>query len=492
MSKPKRQFLAFCASATVSLTAVQKPIKTIAQAFGLVCAMTSGLSAQDMSALEAERYERRAVEAAIWGMPIVNLWAMRERFNTDAGVNPNAVAYFSKPMDWKLQVTTPNNTTLYILSFWNTQKDGPIVVEVPPTTDTIGLFGTAMDAWHRPLVDMGGQGFDRGQGGKYLFLPPGYDTVPPEGYIPVESPSNNGWFLLRTLVPNFEPETLAAGEAFINEFKVYPLSQADDAPETEFVDIAGVEIDGIAPYDDRFFDALNQMLQEEPVAEQDLVAMGMLHTLGIEKGAEFAPSEEQRAILSKAASQAQDEFKEMVTDNPDRYWDDRRWAFLLRGEIVQQTDFTFAYPRMLDYTYRGVTYYSAFSSVVTYGTQTQYLVGGLDKDGKRLDGGTNYVFNVPADSPVKQFWSSLVYDLDTAAFVKNTPKAGVSSLDTGLIQNEDGSVDVYLGPEVPAGKEANWAPTVAGRDYFLLFRFYGPKDHFYDKSWKLGDLERTE
>ena len=92
-------------------------------AMAVLCPMAN---AQQMTELEAKRYERRAVEAAIWGMPIVNLWAMRERFETDAGVGPNTIAYLSKPMDWKLQVTTPNNTTLYILAFWNTERDGPM------------------------------------------------------------------------------------------------------------------------------------------------------------------------------------------------------------------------------------------------------------------------------------------------------------------------------------------------------------------------------
>ncbi len=66
------------------------------------------------------------------------------------------------------------------------------------------------------------------------------------------------------------------------------------------------------------------------------------------------------------------------------------------------------------------------------------------------------------------------------------------TLDTELVTNPDGSVDIYFGPEGPEGKGGNWAPTVAGRDYFLLFRFYGPTGPFYDKSWVLGDLERVE
>jgi hypothetical protein len=103
----------------------------LALCIGEVQAQTSGESVLD---IDERRFQRRAVEVAYWGMPTVNIWAMREAFERDADAGPNAVTYFSKPMDWRLQVTTPNNSTLYIFSFWNTKEDGPIVVEVPPTT----------------------------------------------------------------------------------------------------------------------------------------------------------------------------------------------------------------------------------------------------------------------------------------------------------------------------------------------------------------------
>jgi hypothetical protein len=439
-----------------------------------------------------ERFQRRAVEAAFWGMPTVNIWAMREGAKRDAGAGPNAVLYFSKPMDWKLQVTTPNNTTLYIMSFWNTQKDGPMVVEIPPTTKDVGLFGTAMDAWQRPLIDVGGQGYDKGLGAKYLFLPPGYQDVPPKGHIPIHSPSNNGWFLLRTLLKNLNQESLEKGVKFIKQIKIYPLSKADNPPTTKHVDGSGILINGIAPYNDTFFDALNTMVQEEPVAQQDMVAMAMLKTIGIEKGKPFKPTKKKRSQLNSAAIQAHEEFMDGVVSASDTYWQGKNWSSLVVPEVVQQTGFSYEYPSFLDYTTRAITYFSAFSSVVTYGTQTVYFVGGKDSAGDRLDGGKNYKLHVSAKVPAKQFWSVLVYDLATAGFLEHTPKAGVSSLDKGLQTNADGSVDVYFGPKAAAGKEANWAPTVEGHDYFLLFRFYGPTQPFFDKSWVLNDLKKLK
>ncbi len=438
-----------------------------------------------------DRFHRRAVEAAYWGMPAVNLWAMREGFKRDAGAGYNAVTYFSKPVDWRLQVTTPNNSTLYMFAFWNTKKDGPIVVEVPPTTKDVGLFGAVMAMWQRPLCDVGAKGTDRGLGAKYLFLPPGYQDAPPEGYIPIKNDTYNGWFLLRTLLKDFSEENLRKGKAWIKTFKVYPLSQADNPPATKFVDGHGTEIDAISAFDDTFFDALNTMIQEEPVAEQDMVAMGMLQTIGIEKGKPFKPTKQQRALLKSAVIEAHKGFMYDVVNTSDPYWPNSKWSYLVVPKVVQQTGFTFRYSRMLDYTYRSTIYFAAFSSAKALGAATQYLIGGRDASGKNLDGGGNYTLTVPAKAPAKQFWSVLVYDLATGGFVKNTPKAGVTSLDKGLKTNSDGSVNIYFGPEAPAGKDANWAPTVAGHDYFLLFRFYGPTETFYDKTWRLNDLKKN-
>ena len=178
----------------------------------------------------------------------------------------------------------------------------------------------------------------------------------------------------------------------------------------------------------------------------------------------------------------------MMINNPDRYWPNRKWSYLVVPEVIRETNFSFEYPRMLDYTVRGVTYYSAISSVVTYGTATQYLVGGQDSKGENLRGENDYVLRIPANVPVKRFWSVLAHDNNTATYVENTPKAGVSSLDQGFITNPDGSVEIYFGPKAPKGKEANWAPTKAGVDYFLLFRFYGPTEALIKKTWTLGDL----
>ena len=66
--------------------------------------------------------ERRAVEAAIWGMPMVTTYAMRESFFRDAGAKYGDVVYFSKPADWRFQFTTPNASTHYVYFNYNTKE----------------------------------------------------------------------------------------------------------------------------------------------------------------------------------------------------------------------------------------------------------------------------------------------------------------------------------------------------------------------------------
>jgi len=124
------------------------------------------MNAQTFSSEELHRrtLERRAVEAAIWGMPIVSVHAMREAFFRDAKAKYNDIVFWSKPSDWQNQTTTPNASARYVYFNFNTQPDGPVVLEVPAAVGA-GLFGTLLDAWQVPLVDVGPAGEDRGSGG---------------------------------------------------------------------------------------------------------------------------------------------------------------------------------------------------------------------------------------------------------------------------------------------------------------------------------------
>jgi hypothetical protein len=120
-----------------------------------------------------------------------------------------------------------------------------------------------------------------------------------------------------------------------------------------------------------------------------------------------------------------------------------------------------------------------------------YLGAHKDKDSDWFDGGKNYVLHVPHDVPAELFWSITLYDVDTRCLLQNKQEIADRSSRMNLIINKDGSVDIYMGPDAPVGKEKNWIPTAAGKAWFPYFRLYSPKKTFLDRSWVLPDIEKV-
>src|SRR4029077_6319755 len=171
--------------------------RTARAALAFICAATSAhadnLSAQD---LVRSTIERRAIEAVIWGMPAVNFDLMLQAMIDSAKGKPNQIVFWSRLPDWKNQTLTPNPDVISLMPFFNTKDTGPMVLEIPPADDGV-INGTVMDAWQVPLEDVGPAGVDKGKGGKYLILPPGYSAPVPDGYIGLPAPNYRGYALLR-------------------------------------------------------------------------------------------------------------------------------------------------------------------------------------------------------------------------------------------------------------------------------------------------------
>ena len=150
--------------------------RIVLAALGFI-AVTVTANAQAPTADDIARrsIERRAVEAAIWGMPAVNYHLMYQEMVTKTKGGFNQVLYWSRLLDWKNQTLTPNPDVIYLMPFFNTKDVGPVVLEIPPADE--GLFnGSVMNYWQAAIEDVGPGGVDKGKGGKYLILPPGYDT----------------------------------------------------------------------------------------------------------------------------------------------------------------------------------------------------------------------------------------------------------------------------------------------------------------------------
>ena len=48
---------------------------------------------------------------------------------------------------------------------------------------------------------------------------------------------------------------------------------------------------------------------------------------------------------------------------------------------------------------------------------------------------------------------------------------------------------IFFAPTAPNGFERNWILTLPGKAWFAAFRFYGPLEAYFDKSWPLPDIE---
>ena len=103
------------------------------------------------------------------------------------------------------------------------------------------------------------------------------------------------------------------------------------------------------------------------------------------------------------------------------------------------------------------------------------------------------MLRVPARPPLARFWAISAYDPTTRSLldVGGSANTSVGSLDDPAV-NDDGTVDVHFGPDAPAGQEANWIPTAAGKGFFLVFRFYGPTESYIVQTWVLNDLDLVD
>jgi hypothetical protein len=472
-------------------------MNTLSKKFCAMIISASLLIASFSAALAEEQtvHERmmhhRAVESLVWAMPLLNFKASRDG-HAAIGAGKNVVGYYSVIQDWRFQLATPNNTTPYVNFYWDL-RDGPIVVEIPPSGEGVAIFGTLMDAWQRALEDVGAMGKDRGFGAKYVIVPPGYSGPLLAGGITLHQKTLNGFAVLRPIIPSGSKENVAKAVAFAQKIKVYPLAQANNPPKTKYVDLHGPVLEGMSTFDQHIYAELNEIIQEEVIdKERDMAMMGMLAQIGIQKGKAFKPSSEMKEVYAKAAPDAlqymiEQYHKVLVPE----IWEGKKWTYLVPEGSVE-TAMTYEFDNRYDYHARGVLYYAVVTSVKNYGvgaSANYYADLALDKNGKWLDGSKLYKMNVPANVPAKNFWSVTAYDLETASYIRDTSKSSIDSNQSSLKKNSDGSYDVYFGPKAPKGKEGNWVPTKKGQRFFMLFRFYGATEAIYDGSYELNDIE---
>ncbi|MCI5078139.1 DUF1254 domain-containing protein [Oricola sp.] len=427
----------------------------------------------------ARRYYRRAVEAAIWGMPAASTQAMIEAFH-DCGARFGDIVYFSRLPDWRWQITTPNATTYYAFSSLRL-TDRPVILTLPPTEGS-GLYGSIFDCWQNALADVGPAGEDAGRGGVYAILPPGYSGPVPDDAAIVRCPTRNAYILFRAIPADYGDEGVARTQAHIHGLRIAEMDATD---EQRFIDIAGKPFEAFPEMDDTFFDRLAAILRDEPVGRTDLVAMGMAHTLGIGRDKPFEPDASQRETLARAAREAQ---AQMLADNLEinPLWPDRRWGSPTYIQHAQTAKPILSDER-LDYDRRAALAYRMCGVPKTAGAARFFHVV-CDSAGDPLRGDETYQLSIPTPVPARQFWALAIYDAVTFRFIRGAQAVEFNS----LALPDDGTgrpVEIVFAPERPAGAQ-HWMETAPGHNWAAIFRLYGPDVAALEAGWKPEDIVR--
>jgi hypothetical protein len=451
-----------------------------------------GESKLSPDALAARALHRRAVEAVIWGMPAVNYDLMLQEMLTRTPGKVGQVIYWGRPLDSKNQTLTPNPDALYFMVFYNT-KDGPVVLDLPAADEGGSFNANIVTLWQMPLEDAGKLGVDKGKGGKYLILTPGYEDKAPDGYIPLQSDTFGGYMLFRANMNSHADADVQNSIAYGKRMKIYPLSYAANPSATVFSDVKDVDFDSTIRYDASFFESLNRIVQSEPWIPRDRAMIDTLRSIGIEKGKPFRPSAETNKVLASAVREAGEELEAMYDAGfPGFFTETSRWTYPVPPVVIKAMSSGFSDPDEYPIHARGMVYTYAYVGIKHLGAGQFYSISIRDKDGNNFHGGKTYRLTVPPHVPVEQYWSVTAYDRETHALIKGMPRASCASNDSKVQKNADGSVDVYFGPKAPQGKESNWVPTDPNREFELMARFYAPKNEFFDKVWKLPDVEEVK
>lgn len=426
---------------------------------------------------------QRAVQAYLLAIPPVSQAANRNEI-LKLGPANTTVPIFEDRMDSKSVFLTPNTETPYSW-MWVDLRGGPIVLEAPPK-----VLGAVNDMWYRWVVDIGFTGPDKGNGGKYLLLPPGYKGKIPEGYFVVRSPTFSAWVPWRSFVVN--GDTKPGVELVKKLTKVYPLSDAAKPPLMNFVNVSGKDFCTVAPADYAFWELLNQVVQEEPSESLDPVRLGFFASIGIEKGKPFAPDARMKKILTEAAEVGDATARTVafrIRAKEDFYYQNSAWRLPFFGGYKFESQ-----PGVLNMD--GYIMYYFLATGVTpameqqmVGQGSQYAWAAVDSKGAPLNGGKNYKLHLPPNIPIQNFWSVIVYDNQARSMIQTDQQfPSVGSQQKDLVVNTDGSVDVYFGPKAPKEK-VNWIQTLPGNGWNTILRLYSPTEAWFNKTWRPSEIE---
>jgi hypothetical protein len=446
-----------------------------------------GVPTRETAELVYDNLDRlRGVEAFLNAMPGASVYALVKGQQSIGAVANHQVTITEQLMDSNPLFLTANTNTLYVSPSITTKEDGPIVIDVPP-----GMLGAFNDMWFRYVQDIGPAGPDRGQGGKYLLLPPGYEGDIPDGYFIVRPKTYRVWVFMRASIAK---GVEVAAKLVKDNLKIYPLSLKDNPPKMEFINGSKKSFNTIHANNFHFYEEINDLIQEESMEMLDVETRGLLAAIGIVKGKPFNPDARMKKLLTEAVAIGNATARAIVwyprIDGAMIYPDtNSAWMMGFAGKDVffeKDGARNLEARVMFHYPYTAVT---PAMAVTRPGLGSDYGIAYLDSTKQILDGSKTYKLHLPPNVPVNNFWAVTIYDSQTRSQLQtNQPFPTLGSQSEGLQQNSDGSYEVYFAPEPPAGKENNWLQTIPGKSWFVALRMYGPLESWIDQTWRPGEI----
>jgi hypothetical protein len=452
------------------------------------------LPVEEAESLRAELFYQRAVHAYTTMQPALNVIGMRDGSEAQFGSGYHVLPIWKDRMDSRTWVPTPNADVIYSMSYLDLKKTGPLVVNAP--ANVIGMF---TDFFQRTITDVGAIGPDRARGGLYLLLPPGYDGHVPGGYFVFRSSTYNVFLFFRTIMGQGDgvPDP-APAVANAERTRVYPLwTPEKDAQPMQFPNASGIRLNMMYPTDFAYWTKLKDFVDYEPVSAIDPELRGVLASIGIIKGVPFEPSGWQREQLQRAVETAPRMILAMAQlgreDGRQLYYDDRQWQVAWCGGTAEWMQDSYldidARARFFQYAYSSAPAMAIHST----GAGSKYPFSYRDSDGEFLHGEHTYRLQVPANPPAALFWAATAYNITDGTMPETDQLLPSTNGYYDIPKNDDGSFELYFGPERPDGvADAAFVKTVPGRHFLVAFRLYGTEHAFYDQIWKLDDLVKID
>jgi hypothetical protein len=423
---------------------------------------------------------QRACQAYLWALPLVGYAQWQHSARTVFGMRDIDMVVYESLSD-RLGLLSANPAVTYIAGLPDLSRTGALIVDYPSGSSA----GAIIDCWQQPITFLGEGGPDQGMGGRYLLVAPGQKPLANVSDFVIRSPTINVFVGFRAL--DVDP---AHANTVIERFSMCSYGARASAEPTCFLRPHGRAWSQVPPRGLAYWERLSDALQREAKAERDHVMLSMLEPLGISANRPFAPTTRQRRILEDAeqvgALMAQaTAFYGRPTEG--RYRSDSHWREVSSPDRIPENATRSLIDERAGFFYKA----AATSAGLLAGTPRRELacLGAYhDIRGHSLDGGRAYRLHVPPNPPVRQFWSLAIYDAEQRCLINNGRNVADRSSRNQLHRHDDGSVELYLGPEAPRGEEDNWIATIPGRAWFAYFRLYEPLPPFFARQFDLPDF----